>query len=89
MERVKQMVEAGVRVGTAIREALAELDTPLTMSSIAAKYSLPRSSTNEAYNGLRQATPAQVDALVAELGGTPEEWRDLLKQARLAAVHAA
>lgn len=85
MEKVKQMVEAGVRLGTAIRENL----RPMTLVELSTKHGLPRTSTNEAYNGLRAATPAQVAALVAELGGTEKEWREMLKQARLAAVHAA
>lgn len=84
MEKVKQMVAVGVRLGTAIRECL-----PTSIAAHCEKHGLPRSSTNEAYNGLRAATPAQVAALVVELGGTDEEWRELLKQARLAAVLAA
>jgi len=89
MDRVKEMVEAGVRVGTAIRECLAGLDEPLSIASLAAKHDLPRTSTNEAYNGQRPATDAQIAALVVELGGKPREWRELLKQARIAAAHAA
>jgi hypothetical protein len=84
MEKVKQMVEAGVRLGTAIRECL-----PHSIVAHCAKHRLPRSSTSEAYNGLRGATPAQVDALVTELGGTAEEWRELLREARIAAIMAA
>ena len=55
MDKVKLMLDAGVRVGTAIRECL-----PMSLSAFAEKYGLPRTSTNEAYNGLRAATPAQI-----------------------------
>lgn len=84
MDRVKQMIDAGVRVGTAIRECL-----PMSIAALAAKHGLPRTSTNEAFNGARLATPAQIAALVAELGGDEDEWRDLLRQARIAAAMAA
>jgi hypothetical protein len=89
MEKVKQMVEAGVRVGTAIRECLASLDKPLSIAAFVAKHGLPRTSTHEAYNGQRVATDAQIAALVAELGGTADEWREILRQARIAAAYAA
>jgi plasmid maintenance system antidote protein VapI len=90
MERVKQMVEAGVRVGTAIREALSECKPePLTVARLAAKHELPRTSTHEAFNGLRTPTDAQILALVTELGGTEDEWRALLKEARIRAAMAA
>lgn len=84
MQKVKKMVEAGVRVGTAIRECL-----PVNLSEFAARHGLPRSSTNEAINGVRPATPAQIEALIAELGGTHEEWSELLRAARIAHAHAA
>lgn len=84
MDKVKQMVEAGVRLGVAIRECL-----PMSLAAFALKHGVPRTSTNEAINGLRAATPAQIAALMSELGGTADEWRELLKQARLAVVHSA
>lgn len=94
MDKVKQMVAAGVRLGTAIRERLADATRAdgaeaLTLVDLCAKYQLPRSSTSEAYGGNRKATPGQIGALVSELGGTEDEWRELLKDARLAAAHAA
>ena len=82
MDKVKQLMQAGATAGEAIRVAL-----PMTLSALALKHGLPRSSTSEAFNGLRRATDAQVAALVAELGGTSEEWREVLQQARL--EHAA
>lgn len=81
MEKVKKLVEAGASVGGAIKESLG-----MSVSAFAAKYGLPRTSTSEALNGSGVATERVIDALTAELGGAPDEWRALLRHARLAAA---
>jgi len=73
MDRVKKLISAGLPISDAVKAALG-----MTVTAFAEKHRLPRSITAEALNGARVATSAQLDALVAELGGTREEWRELL-----------
>lgn len=77
MEKVKRLVEAGARLSTAVQEALA----PRTYAQVALERGVNRSNLISALNGGRAATDREVEALVAELGGTPEEWRLLLADA--------
>lgn len=76
MQKVKRLIDAGASIPGAIKEALG---MPLT--EFADKHALPRGTTSEVVNGGRRPTETQVQALIAELGGTPEEWRDLLWRA--------
>jgi plasmid maintenance system antidote protein VapI len=76
MEKVKKMVEAGSSIPNAIRDALAERG--LTISKFAEKYQLNRTATSNHINGNVKATSDTVEALIAELGGTADEWRELL-----------
>lgn len=76
MNKVKQLINAGATVPTAIKESLG-----MTVGEFADKHGLPRPSTSEVINLGRRPTEAQAEALAAELGGTPEEWRLLLWQA--------
>lgn len=73
MEKIINLVKAGSTVPGAIKDALG---IPLT--EFADKYHLPRGTTNEVVNLKRVPTDRQLDALVSELGGTPERWRRLL-----------
>ncbi len=77
MEKVKQMVQVGVSIPTAIKEALMQngLDT---VESFAGKHGLIRAAVSNHINGNVRATEDTLSALVAELGGTPDEWRELL-----------
>jgi plasmid maintenance system antidote protein VapI len=77
MEKVKQKVAAGVAIPTAISDTLKQ-ECGLTVEQFAAKHVLNRSTTYEAVNGSRRATDAQIAALIAELGGTADEWKELL-----------
>lgn len=79
MDAVKQRIREGTDPATAIRAAL--LGKGLTIKAFAAKHRLPRPSTTEALRGTRRPTTAQVKALIKELGGTAEEWQEVLWQA--------
>jgi plasmid maintenance system antidote protein VapI len=54
----------------------------MSISAFADKHDLPRSATSDALNGGRRATDAMIAALVAELGGSDEQWRTLLDESR-------
>jgi len=74
MLKVKKMVEAGgVSIPTAIKEALG-----MPVSEFAEKYGLVRASVANHINGTVRASDETIAALVAELGGTPAEWREML-----------
>ena len=84
MEKVKKLIDAGLTPADAIKQALG-----IPVTEFADRHSLPRGTTSEAINSIRRATDAQVTALVAELGGTPEEWRHLLWEAAKPATLSA
>lgn len=77
MEKVKKMVEAGSSITAAIKEALAQNGLK-TVGEFAEKYSLNRSVASAALNALARPTNDTIAALIAELGGTADEWRELL-----------
>lgn len=73
MEKVKKLIRAGASIPGAIKEALGE---PVTV--IALRQGVDRTQLSNAINGNLRATDAVIAALVAELGGTSSEWRELL-----------
>lgn len=79
METVRRMVEVGVSIPTAIKEALKAKG--LEVGQFAEKYSLPEKSVSNGINANVKPTQGLVDALSAELGGSPFEWRMLLWEA--------
>lgn len=74
MDKVKAMLAAGVSLSTAVQEALGNR----TLREVAEEQGINRSNLSAVLTGLRVATPRDLSALVAELGGTAEEWRELL-----------
>ena len=76
MDKVKQLIEAGAPVAGAIKIALA-----MPLSEFADKYKIPRTSVANHVNSNVKASDATITALVSELGGTREEWSELLWQA--------
>jgi hypothetical protein len=76
MKAVKQSVAQGVEIPKAIRGAL--LLHGLDIGGFADKYALMRQNTSQAINGTMRASDAMVAGLIAELGGTEAEWRELL-----------
>ena len=73
MDKVKKLHEAGASIPSAIKEALS-----LSVSEFAAKYDVPQPTMSEVINGSRRPTEKQLGALIAELGGSEAEWRELL-----------
>jgi transcriptional regulator with XRE-family HTH domain len=76
MEQVKQMVDAGARIPVAVKEAL--LAKGLTIASFAEKHGLSESAVRNAVGGLQRAGAPTLAALATELGGSADEWAELL-----------
>ena len=74
MDKVKKLIRAGASIPSAIRLAL----EPLTVQAFAEKHGRNRNSVSNEINGNVRATDATIDALIAELGGSADEWRELL-----------
>jgi plasmid maintenance system antidote protein VapI len=74
MDKVRRMLEAGVSLPTAIKEALA----PLTIKEFAEKYGRAAPTISNVINGNVTANEKDLDALIAEFGGTADEWKLLL-----------
>lgn len=73
MDKVKKLIRAGASIPGAIRVALGE-----PLSVVAERRGIERARLSAAINGIERAREPIVAALVAELGGTPDEWRELL-----------
>lgn len=76
MEKVKKAVAVGVKTPNAIKDAL-----DMSVSDFADKHGLNRTSVTNHINAVTRPSDETIEALVAELGGTPDEWRELLWQA--------
>lgn len=87
MDKVRKLIEAGARVGIAIREAL--LDCGLTVATFAAKYEVNEKAVSNTINANIRPTDTIIAALVKELGGTSDEWKMLLWEAAKPDVAAA
>jgi hypothetical protein len=88
MDKVKELIALGLSVPSAIRGAL-ESNGLDTVSAFCDKYSLPRGGVSNHLNATVRPTDATITALVAELGGTENDWRELLWQAMRPAHLAA
>lgn len=73
MDRVKQMIAAGISASTAIKELLGQ-----NVSAWADKHDLARSTTSEVLNGDRAPRVDICNALAQDLGGMPFDWALLL-----------
>jgi hypothetical protein len=73
MDKVKRLIEAGASIPTAIKESLG-----MSVADFARKHQLVRASVANHINGTVKAADETVAALVAELGGTEAEWREIL-----------
>lgn len=76
MDKVKEMVDAGVSVPTAIKEVLG-----IRLSEFAKKHNLNATTLRMQVYGHVRANDETVAALAAELGGTEHDWRMLLWEA--------
>jgi hypothetical protein len=88
MDKVKEFMALGLTVPSAIRAAL-DANGIKTVVAFCDKYGIPRGSGSNHLNATTIATDQTIDALVEELGGTPNEWRELLWQAMKPAHLAA
>lgn len=79
MENIKRLIDAGSTISGAIKEVLSQRD--LSVSAFAKKYERNANNMIAVVSGARAPAAADVDALIAELGGTEAEWLDLLHQA--------
>lgn len=84
MHKVKELMAAGLSITDAIKHSLG-----MTLKEFADKYSLAPASVSNHLNAVVRPTDATIAALVAELGGTENEWRELLWQAMRPAHLAA
>lgn len=84
MEQVKKLIEAGLPIPAAIKHAL---KMPLT--EFAEKYGLSHTAVVNHVNAIVRPSDETITALAAELGGTENEWRELLWQAMKPAHLAA
>ena len=73
MEKVKKMVRAGVSIPTAIKEAHG-----VPISEFAERHGLVRASVANHINGTVRPTDETIAALIEDLGGSADEWRELL-----------
>lgn len=76
MDKVKEMIEAGVSIRTAIREALG-----MNYAEFGRKHGIAHASVKLHLTGHVKPTEKTINALIAELGGTEDEWRWLLWEA--------
>lgn len=79
MENIKRLIEAGSTISGAIKEVLSQKG--LSISAFAKKYERNANNMINAIAGTRAPSPGDVEALIAELGGTEFEWRELLHEA--------
>jgi hypothetical protein len=87
MDKVKE-VRALVATGRTIPEAIKRvLDMPVV--AFCDKYGIPRGTGSNHLNATVRASEATITALVTELGGSPEEWSELLWEAMRPAHLAA
>jgi hypothetical protein len=88
MDKIKKLVRAGSTIPGAIREVLSQKE--LSLAAFCDKHERNRQNMSMIIAGGRAPAQADVDALIAELGGTDAEWRELLHEAgRPATVKAS
>lgn len=78
MDKVKKAIRAGVGATMAIRSALGQQDPALSFTAFAEKYDLSRTKTASQLNLSVVADEPLIRALITELGGTVEEWVEVL-----------
>lgn len=88
MDKVKEFMALGLTIPSAIRAAL-DANGIKTVTGFCDKYDIPRGSGSNHLAATTIATDQTINALVAELGGTENEWRELLWQAMKPAHLAA
>lgn len=74
MDKVKALLAAGARLPAAIKSAL----DPMTLTEFAETHGRSLTTMSKVINGAVQPTAADLEALVKQFGGTPDEWRLLI-----------
>lgn len=77
MDKVKALVAAGASLANAVRDALGER----SIAQVAIDRGVSRQNLSSALTGSRLQTEREIDALIAELGGTRDEWKPLFADA--------
>lgn len=77
MRKVKALVGAGASLANAVRDALGER----SIAQLATDRGVSRQNLTSALNGARVPTEREVEALIMELGGSADEWRQLFADA--------
>jgi len=80
VENIKRLVDAGSTIPGAIKEVLSQRE--LSIAAFAKKYERNPNNMNSVITGARIPAPADLNALITELGGTEIEWTELLNDAR-------
>lgn len=76
MNKVKEMMQAGVSLPTAVKELLTQKG--LTLAAFAEKHGRAVTTVSNVINGNVKPSDGDVDALISEFGGEAHEWRMLL-----------
>jgi plasmid maintenance system antidote protein VapI len=76
MDKVRRLIKAGASISTAITESLG-----MSVTEFAIKHNRPRVNMSQVVRGKRWPTADDIEALIAELGGSEMEWRELLHEA--------
>ncbi|HWL41008.1 MAG TPA: hypothetical protein VNO75_12305 [Gemmatimonadaceae bacterium] len=86
MDKIKELIRAGSSIPGAIREVLSQRG--LSIAAFSDRYDRNRQNMSMVIAGNRAPAQADVDALIAELGGTDLDWRELLHEAGRPALKA-
>ena len=83
MEKVKELLRNGLPLSLAVKAVLAgDAGQPSrSLSRVALERGVNGSDLSAAINGTKIASPRMIEAMVAEFGGTVEEWRQLFSDA--------
>jgi hypothetical protein len=84
MDKVKNLMTHGADLSDAVRIALGGR----TFGVVADAQDVNAKNLISVLNGKRVPSAAEINALVSELGGSFEEWRDLIANAAADAVRA-
>lgn len=76
MDKVRRLITAGATIPEAIKVAL-----KMSIAEFSLKHGRNRVSTAAVIRGALAPNAADIAALQAELGGTEQEWRELLHEA--------
>jgi hypothetical protein len=77
MDKVKALLEAGATLSEAVRSALAGR----SLAQVALERGVNRSNLISALNGARTPTASEINALITEIGGDAQSWRQAFADA--------